>query len=197
MKPLPYRDTGAEIAFYAALISFIVLEMRTRLRSGVNPGGSSADSGSIVVVGLSVVGGLVGAFALARSAHEAELRAGQWPVFVAGIALMVAGIGLRQWSVQTLGRFFTVDVRVHPGQTVVDTGPYRWLRHPSYTGLLMVVLGIGLALGNGAALALLIVVPTAGVVARIRVEERALSTALGEPYRRFAATRARLIPGVW
>jgi protein-S-isoprenylcysteine O-methyltransferase Ste14 len=197
VKPLPYRDTGAEIVFYAALISFVVLEMRTRLRNVLKREGSSADSGSIVVVWLSLVVGLGGAFALAGSAHGAEIDSGQWPVFVVGIVLMVGGIVLRQWSVQTLGRFFTVDVRIHENQTVVDTGPYRWVRHPSYTGLLITLLGVGLALGNWAALALLIVVPTAGVVARIRVEERALEGALGERYRRFEATRARLIPGVW
>jgi protein-S-isoprenylcysteine O-methyltransferase Ste14 len=197
VKPLPYRDTGAAIAFYAAFIVFVGLEMRTRLRGGLNREGSSADRGSIVIVWGAVAGGLAGAFVLARSAHGAEIHSGQWPLFVVGILLMVAGIVLRQWSVHTLGRFFTVDVRIHENQTVVDTGPYRWVRHPSYTGLLLTLLGVGLALGNWAALALLIVVPTAGVVARIRVEERALERALGEPYRRFEATRARLIPGVW
>jgi protein-S-isoprenylcysteine O-methyltransferase Ste14 len=60
-------------------------------------------------------------------------------------------------------------VRVHPDQTVVERGPYRWVRHPSYTGLIMTFVGIGLALGNWAALALLVVVPTAGLVVRIRL----------------------------
>lgn len=61
----------------------------------------------------------------------------------------------------------------------------------------MTLVGIGLALGNWAALAILLVVPTAGLVYRIGVEERALLDGLGEPYRRFAASRSRLIPGVW
>jgi protein-S-isoprenylcysteine O-methyltransferase Ste14 len=63
--------------------------------------------------------------------------------------------------------------------------------------MLLTFLGIGLALGNWAALALVVVVPAAGLVVRIRAEERALRDGLGEPYRRFAATRARLIPGIW
>jgi protein-S-isoprenylcysteine O-methyltransferase Ste14 len=99
--------------------------------------------------------------------------------------------------VLVLGRFFTTDVRVHAGQAVVDTGPYRWVRHPSYTGLLITLAGIGLALGNWGALAALVVLPAIGLVVRIRVEERALREALGEPYRRFADSRARLLPGVW
>jgi protein-S-isoprenylcysteine O-methyltransferase Ste14 len=96
-----------------------------------------------------------------------------------------------------LGRFFTIDVRVHPGQTVVDRGPYRWVRHPAYSGLVLTFIGFGFALGNWAALAVLAVVPTLGLVVRIRTEERALQEGLGEPYRRFAATRPHLFPGLW
>jgi protein-S-isoprenylcysteine O-methyltransferase Ste14 len=114
-----------------------------------------------------------------------------------GLTLMVTGIVIRHWAVLTLGRYFTVDVRVEPGQTVVESGPYRWVRHPSYTGMIVFFTGLGLALSDWASLATLIVVPTAGLIVRIRSEERVLLDGLGEPYRRFAATRRRLIPGVW
>jgi protein-S-isoprenylcysteine O-methyltransferase Ste14 len=63
--------------------------------------------------------------------------------------------------------------------------------------MLITLIGVGLALGDWTALAVLSVVPTAGIVVRIRFEERALLDGLGEPYRRFAATRSRLIPGLW
>ena len=129
--------------------------------------------------------------------RSAAIDVARWPLFGGGVVLMAAGIVIRQWSIAVLGRYFTTDVRIHPGQTVVDTGPYRWVRHPSYTGLLVTLLGIGLALGNWASLAVLLTVPIAGLVVRIRVEERALEQGLGEPYRRFAATRPHLIPGVW
>ena len=57
------------------------------------------------------------------------------------LVLMCAGIAIRQWSVALLGEFFTIDVRVHRDQTVVERGPYRWVRHPSYTGLIMTFVG--------------------------------------------------------
>lgn len=133
---------------------------------------------------------------MAGAAHSATIP-GRWPIFVLGLILMCVGIALRQWAIVLLGQFFTVDVRVHPGQTVVERGPYRWVRHPSYTGLIITFVGIGLALGNWAALGVMVVVPTAGLVVRIQSEERALLEGLGEPYRRFAATRSRLIPGLW
>jgi len=113
------------------------------------------------------------------------------------VVVVVVGLFLvLEWR-SLLGRFFTIDVRVHPGQTVVERGPYRWVRHPSYTGLILIFVGIGFALGNWAALAVLAVVPTAGLVVRIRIEERALLDGLGEPYHRFAASRPHLFPGLW
>lgn len=148
------------------------------------------------MVVVSVVAALLGAFKFADS-RAAPITAGRWPLFIVGLTLMAFGILIRQWAIASLGRFFTADVRVHAGQTVVEHGPYRWVRHPSYSGLLLFFVGTGLALSNWGALAMLAVVPAAGLVVRIRAEERALEAGLGEPYRRFAATRRRLIPGVW
>lgn len=119
-------------------------------------------------------------------------------MFAAGLVLMWAGIALRQWAaIVLLGRFFTVDVRVQPDQPVIDRGPYRYVRHPSYSGMITMFLGMGLALGNWLSLLVLAVVPTAGLVVRIHVEERVLLNAVGEPYRQYAASRRRLIPGLW
>ncbi|MDA0163052.1 isoprenylcysteine carboxylmethyltransferase family protein [Solirubrobacter ginsenosidimutans] len=197
MAPLPYTDPGAKIAFFAVLGVFVVLEQRIRLKSRFNRHGTREDRGSLLVVVVAVAAGVAGGCVVAGAVPSAAIAVARWPIFVLGVLLMCAGIALRQWAVALLGEFFTVDIRVHPEQVVVERGPYRRVRHPSYTGMLVTFLGIGLALGNWAALALLVVVPAAGFVVRIRVEERALLAGLGEPYRRFATTRARLIPGIW
>lgn len=197
MGPLPFSQPGARIAFYVVLGIWLLSELRVRLRSHFNRQGSRMDRGSLLVVVASVYAGLGGGIALARNVHAAAIADGRWLFFVVGLALMSTGIAIRQWAVAVLGRFFTIDVRVQPGQTVVERGPYRWVRHPSYTGMIVTFVGVGLALGNWAALAVLAVVPTAGLVVRIRSEERALLDGLGEPYRRFAASRPRLFPGLW
>jgi protein-S-isoprenylcysteine O-methyltransferase Ste14 len=194
---LPYADSGARIAFYVVLGAFVLLELRVRVRSRLNRQGSRSERGTLLVVYASIYGGMLGGFALAATFQAAAIDAWRWPIFVAGLVLMGAGIVIRQWAVALLGQFFTTDVRVHAGQAVVDRGPYRWVRHPSYTGMILTFLGIGLALGNRAALAVLAAVPTAGLIVRIRFEERALLEGLGEPYRRFTATRRRLFPGLW
>jgi protein-S-isoprenylcysteine O-methyltransferase Ste14 len=141
--------------------------------------------------------GLAGGLVLAGTVHGAAIAVAWWPIFVVGLILMIAGVAIRQWAIVVLGQFYTFDVRLHPGQSVVERGPYRWVRHPTYTGMILTFVGVGLAVGNWAALAVLIGVPTAGLVLRIHFEERALLDGLGEPYRCFAASRPRLFPGLW
>jgi protein-S-isoprenylcysteine O-methyltransferase Ste14 len=195
--PLPFSGPGARIAFDIVLGLWFVSELSVRLRSRLNRRGTRLDRGSLLVVAATLAAGVGGAFVLARDVHAAAIKDARWPLFVAGLLLMCSGIALRQWAVAHLGRFFTVDIRVQPGQTVVDRGPYRWVRHPAYTGLIVLFIGIGLALANWAALAVVAVVPTAGLLVRIRFEERALLDNLGEQYRLFALGRPRLFPGVW
>jgi protein-S-isoprenylcysteine O-methyltransferase Ste14 len=197
VRPLPYSDTGARIAFYAILATFLLLEQRTRVLSWTRRDGERRDRGTLVVVVVSIAVGLAGAGIIAGDVTSAELSGARWPLFAVGLALMIAGIVLRQWSIAMLGRSFTVVVRVREGQQVIDTGPYRWVRHPSYTGMLVTFAGYGLALGNWISILCATVVPLIGIVVRIRVEEQALLEGLGEPYRRFAEGRKRLVPGVW
>jgi protein-S-isoprenylcysteine O-methyltransferase Ste14 len=192
----PYEQAGANIAFWTLFGLFVLGEYVARFRSRFNRSGTRAERWSFVVVVASVAGGMLSAFELADW-NAASIGPSRWPLFVLGLALMGVGVGVRQWAILALGRFFTVDVRVHPNQVVVERGPYRWVRHPSYSGLIIFFLGVGLALSNWASLIVLALVPTAGLLVRIRSEERALLAGLGEEYRRYAATRRRLFPGVW
>jgi protein-S-isoprenylcysteine O-methyltransferase Ste14 len=192
----PYRQPGADVAFWALFGLFALGEHVMRLRSRRNRSGTRAERWSLVVVIGSVVGGMAAAAQLDNWSGGA-IDAFRWPLFVVGLVLMAAGIVVRQWAIVTLGRFFTVDVRVHAGQRVVERGPYRWVRHPSYTGLLLFFVGVGLSLDNWASLVVLALLPAAGLLVRIRAEERALVAALGDEYRRYAARRRRLFPGIW
>src|SRR6266700_3645272 len=119
VTPLPDTDTGATVVFYTTVGIFALLEQRTRLRSAFNRHGSRADKGSLVIVVATVAAGVVGAFFLASDLPGAAITAGRWPAFVVGLVLMWAGMIIRQWAIILLGRFFTVDIRVQPGQTVV------------------------------------------------------------------------------
>jgi protein-S-isoprenylcysteine O-methyltransferase len=111
-----------------------------------------------------------------------------------GLLLFLGGVALRWYSIFYLGRFFTVNVSIATGHELIDTGPYRFVRHPSYTGALLAFVGFGLSLGSWLTLLCLIVPITAVFLWRIRVEENALREGLGDPYRQYMLRTKRLIP---
>jgi protein-S-isoprenylcysteine O-methyltransferase Ste14 len=116
---------------------------------------------------------------------------------VAGAIVIWVGLAVRVWAVVTLGRSFSTFLQVGADQAVVTRGPYRWVRHPSYTGLLLVALGFGLGAGNWLSLAICAVVPPLGLLPRIAIEESEMIRVLGEQYRSYQRTTHRLVPGLW
>lgn len=159
-------------------------------------GSTASDRGTRALVAASLGGAIVcGLWLSAVTDAGSVWRA---PAAADGVAVvvMVAGLVVRIWAVLTLGRSFRTTVEVHPEQDVVDTGPYRLVRHPSYTGLLLVVLGFEIGTRTWPAI-LLTVLPLAAVVRRIAVEEAFLLAALGPSYADYRDRTRRLVPGVW
>jgi protein-S-isoprenylcysteine O-methyltransferase Ste14 len=117
--------------------------------------------------------------------------------FYSGLALMVIGSLLRRYCFRLLGKYFTGVVTVSPEQPVIETGPYHWIRHPSYTAGFLIFLGMGLALGHGLSIAILFLIPCYTYYQRVTVEERALLTTLGETYRVYRARTKRFIPFIY
>jgi protein-S-isoprenylcysteine O-methyltransferase Ste14 len=115
----------------------------------------------------------------------------------AGIVVIWVGLAVRVWAVLTLGASFSTFIQVDADQAVVTRGPYKWVRHPSYTGLMLVALGFGLGAGNWLSLAICAVIPPLGLLPRIAVEESEMTRLLGEQYRTYQRTTHRLVPGLW
>jgi protein-S-isoprenylcysteine O-methyltransferase len=191
LKPLYLHDATAHGLVIGALVVWAVLELYWRWRSR---GSRGEMEWSFFAVLAGIVLGIVLGFRLQRV--EATVIGGWVPVLV-GTALLLAGAAFRGWAILVLGRFFTVTVTIQPDHRLVEAGPYRRLRHPSYTGLLVSMLGLGIALGNWLSVLALVALPLAGILLRIRAEESALAAALGDRYRDYAARTDRLIPGVW
>jgi protein-S-isoprenylcysteine O-methyltransferase len=119
-------------------------------------------------------------------------------LFWAGISLMYGGLLFRQQAIRTLGRAFSIYATVQDGQQLVQSGPYRMLRHPAYAGALLSLAGLGLTFGNALSVAVIIAVPLfVGYRRRIRVEEAVMQQAWGEAYRDYMRRTYRLIPFVW
>jgi protein-S-isoprenylcysteine O-methyltransferase Ste14 len=104
---------------------------------------------------------------------------------------------MRIWAVVVLGASFRLTVETHQGQKVVDKGPYRYVRHPAYSGLLLICVGYGLSLQNWLSLAFAVIFPAAALVYRIHIEEQYLISSIGEDYKRYQRRTKRLIPWVW
>jgi protein-S-isoprenylcysteine O-methyltransferase Ste14 len=121
---------------------------------------------------------------------------GQLPdwAFYLGIFLMFLGILVRQWAIAVLGRFFSLTVRVAEDHRVVEKGPYRLVRHPSYTGVLITFIGLGLAVQSWGALLVLLGVFSLSFGYRMRVEEKTLLSELGENYANYIKRTKRIIP---
>jgi protein-S-isoprenylcysteine O-methyltransferase Ste14 len=117
--------------------------------------------------------------------------------FFVGIAILLAGMALRFWSVFTLGNSFRTTVETDQDQKVVRSGPYRLVRHPSYSGLLLVCCGYGIALQNWLSLLAAVILPLAALLYRIRIEEAALISSLGPEYSEYQRRTKKLIPWVW
>ena len=118
-------------------------------------------------------------------------------LYVAGVALFVAGLLLRWWAIITLGRFFTVDVTIEKDHELVERGPFRMVRHPSYTGVLLAFVGLALTLDNWAALLVILLPIGVAFIHRMNVEEKALSGALGSQYTNYMRRTKRLVPFVY
>jgi protein-S-isoprenylcysteine O-methyltransferase Ste14 len=132
----------------------------------------------------------------AKQVSAAALPGSQWLWAVLRCAVGLIGVTLRWWAIRTLGKQFTRELQVGEDHELVVDGPYRYVRHPSYTGAILMLAGVGLGLGNAFALEACLVLPTVGYIQRIS-QEALLHRELGEPYNEYARKSRRLVPGVY
>lgn len=187
----PYNLVYWTIHVWVFAPEFLIVRHATR---GTIP---VEDRGSLrVVLGLGFVA-MLAAFLLPFLVPRAALPGNRVAWFCAGVIALVAGSLLRRHCFRELGAFFTGAVTIQANHRVVDTGAYRWVRHPSYSAALLMTFGIALAMGNWLGVAVSCAIAFVAYAYRAHVEERALLAALGEPYAAFMATRKRFIPLVY
>lgn len=196
MRPLPFVFPHA-IVFWAVWIWVFTPEwkivQKARVESKLE---GSKDGGSIGVIMAAMWLSFLFSFALAWWGAGAISAGARLPAFYFGVFLMLAGSLLRRLCWRTLGEYFTGDVKARADQPVINTGPYGWVRHPSYTAGMLIFLGVGFALGNLLCVALLFVATALSYGYRVKVEERALVQEIGEPYAEYMRTHKRFVPFV-
>jgi protein-S-isoprenylcysteine O-methyltransferase Ste14 len=194
--PQPRRRSdgvGWFVAGYAGVLGFLVLEGSSRQRgaaSSLKP--SRDDRGTTRMIVAAYAAAAVGA-PLIRLMRPPQLPRAVAPL---GLGLEVAGLGLRAWSMRTLGGSYSRTLRVGGAQQLIDRGPYRFVRHPGYAGSLMIWTGFALTSRS-----LRVVEVVGGLLGvayhrRVGAEEALLRREL-RGYEAYSRRTKRLIPFIW
>lgn len=172
----------------------ILVAVLTRTRRG---GGKVQDRGTMFINWIVIVG----AVWCSTWAHAALPSAAVhgWLGWLKPLAMgvMLLGLVIRLVAIFSLGKSFSANVAIRSEQKVRRTGLYRVIRHPSYLGLLLIFVAVGLHFGNLASFAIMLIPPTIAILYRIQVEEAALLQAFGEDYADYARVTRRLIPWIY
>ena len=200
MLPLVYTNTAVTFIFIVACLIWLIPEMIGMFRQMARVSRQAVvvqDRGSLVIlIGLQWVGIALN-FSLAWFFPFATISLHRTILFSLGIIFMLLGVGLRWFSIWTLGGYFTRDIAVSMDQQVVQNGPYRFIRHPAYSGTFLTMLGLGLAMTNWASLISLLFCVFLGHLNRVRIEEEALTHNIGQPYIEYMRRTKRFIPLVF
>ena len=182
-----------KILLYGWTATEILIAIGTRTRRGA---GKVTDRGSSIVLWVTITL----AITAGETIHYGMLRnsnGGGHGLVVAAIAVLITGVAIRWTAILSLGNAFSSNVAIRLAQTVYRGGLYRFVRHPSYTGMLLVFLAVGLQERNWIAFIAVMAPTTAAVLYRIHVEEAALNEAFGAEYAAYSEQTKRLIPGVY
>jgi len=114
-----------------------------------------------------------------------------------GIAMAIAGLGLRAWAAVTLGEFYTRTLKIVDGQEIVDLPPYSVIRHPGYAGIFLLEVGAGLALNNWLVFIIISAIAISSRLYRIQTEEAMLMSSMTEQYQAYRDRTWRLIPFIY
>jgi protein-S-isoprenylcysteine O-methyltransferase Ste14 len=157
---------------------------------------TSDDRGTLARIWALILGSIVSGFLVARLFSFLQWPKKLWIAVVADL-LIITGVVLRLWAIRHLGRFFTVDVGIQSEQRVVRDGPYRFVRHPSYSASLIALTGVACLTFNWLGFFVIVAGCLAAYWIRISVEEKVLISNLGDDYRQYSARTKRLIPWVF
>ena len=142
-----------------------------------------------MVCGILIIGGGIAEFFLRHSALW-------WPTLAAGCVCSLASFAIRRAAIRALGKFWSLHVEMREGHEFVTGGPFAYARHPVYFSMILELLGIGLILNAWITLAVVFVIFTPTLIARVRIEERALLEQFGDAYRTFMQSVPAILPRI-
>jgi len=194
MLPLFVQEALPAAVFWTLVVAWALTELRGYRTRRAGTRAQDAESLRFIILG---VWGGIALNSLFTLTLDGAILPARDVAFWLGIGFLAAGVALRQYAVRALGRLWVHEVAIQAEHEVIEAGPYRWIRHPAYSGSLMGFIGVGLAMGNWAALLVIAAIPMMAYAYRVSVEERALAQALGDEYRAYMRRTRRFIPFVF
>jgi len=182
-----------QILYYAWFASEVIIGVATRTRQS---SGNVRDRGTLLLLWTVIFTSLALGIWFGE-ARGSNLPGGAPWLKLTSLLVLVLGLAIRWTAVLSLGKSFSSNVAIYANQRVLKTGLYRWMRHPSYTGALLVILAVGLHTRNWISLLIVTIPTTAAFLYRIHVEEIALRDHFGQEYIQYSRETRRLIPGVY
>ncbi len=167
----------------------VFMNLRQRRKNNAT---TTNDKGSLwLLYGLITLG-----YALSFSIGASKIgRMYPWNTFFAiGMALVIIGFIIRIYSIRTLKQYFTYSVAKVENHKLIETGLYKFIRHPGYLGQLIIFMGISISISNWLSVLLMMVPVILGYLYRIKVEEKFMADQFGEDYHHYQDRTRKIIP---
>jgi len=189
------KTIAAVVAIIGVQLYYVISEIRMTARTtrGMD---NSADRGTRKLVWILTAIAFDSAWIPVIFGFGRLLDLGDWLTWV-GVLIMISGVVFRRYVISFLGKFFTATVQIQKDHRLIKAGPYHYIRHPSYLGILILALGNGIALANWISLLICIVLPAIGLIRRIKVEEKELLDHFGQQFQDYRKSTWRIIPYIY
>ncbi|MBS0456706.1 MAG: isoprenylcysteine carboxylmethyltransferase family protein [Proteobacteria bacterium] len=180
------------------VIAIVFVAVEATISLTLRPPGNvqTKDRGTFQLIWIAITAAIVIGIWVGYAVPDARLPHAE-ALYPYGLALFVLGTALRIWAIRVLGRFFTVQVAIASDHRLIEAGPYQLLRHPSYTGSLLMFVGYLLCFGNIWTLAIVLLTVLVVFVRRIVVEEAALAATFGDAWVAYRRRTWRLVPLIY
>jgi protein-S-isoprenylcysteine O-methyltransferase Ste14 len=182
-----------QILYYGWVASEVVIAIATRTR---NSTGNVRDRGTLYLLWAVIFTSMTAGIWLSEATSIGAVPNTHW-LGPAALILLIFGLILRWTAILALGKSFSSNVAIHSTQTLLKTGLYRWMRHPSYTGLILIFFAAALRTRNWISFLIIVIPTTTALLYRVHVEEIALREHFGDEYAAYSRRTRRLIPGIY
>jgi len=182
-----------QILYWTWVASEVIIAIATRTKRS---SGKTHDRGSLIILWVTIFTSITIATWL-NEATPPNMLSGVRALKTVGLIFLIVALAIRWTAIFTLGRSFSSNVAILDSQKLCRSGLYRFVRHPSYLGLLLALLAVAVHSRNWLSFVVILFPCIAAVLYRIHVEESALHQAFGAEYVAYTHTTKRLLPGLY